>query len=948
MKRRNILAVLALCALLCLGLASCDILSEFAGLFESSMRPIPSDSTYPPNESTVIPDEPDSSYSPDDSSIPEPPELELVWIVYDMQGGSPLLGAHQCVKGEPIPDLSNEITKEGYAFLGWYFGDELWDINAPVTQDVTLTARWEIKTLTVTYSAPEGEPSIMTEQYPYGSLFPRPTTIPVREGYALVEWHLGDEQYDFTGTLTEDVTLTAKWAPLTSDDLFTYSFHRINDGPGFHLESYGGEKTDITLPESYLGYPVTEISRNAFKDNTRLTSVYIPDTIKEINYAAFEGCTSLTDVRLPEGLPILADYLFKGCVSLEKITIPSSVKGILSCAFSDTKLTHVDIPDGVEDIASYAFAGCRTLTKVNISKFSALKNVGDYAFQSCIALTSIHFPTNLQTVSDSSFEGCLALQTVTVDENNPHFALQDGVVYNKEKTQFVFIPQKLAGKITIPEGVTAIPMWSFHSRVELTEVVLPEGLTEIGDAAFDYCIKLEKINIPDSVTSIRGMAFDDCAALTEITLPQGITTITLHAFNGCASLTELVIPEGVTTIEEWAFAECTSLERVQLPESLQTIGKYAFYKCASLKEIELPDGVTTIEEQTFAECTSLERAQLPASLQTIGKYAFISSALKELDLPDTVISIGDGAFRTCTALTEVKLGKDSNLEELGDYAFDVCENLQTFAIPAKLKAFNRNVFGSYHALQTVTVDENNPNFTQQDGIVYTEDKTQFLIIPKQIAGKITVPDGIKSIPYYAFNNCLAITEVTLPEGLTKLDVRAFSYCSNLAKINIPSTVTEIGASAFYNCSSLTEITLPKGLTTIENELFEGCASLKKVVIPEGVTTIEAEAFQFCRSLTELILPDGVTTVGGNAFDVCSKLESIVFPVSLKSVEISVFERYLKTVYFRGTPEEWAAVDTQNAALQDATVYYYSATQPTDTEHSYWRYVDGNIEIWNVA
>ncbi len=598
MKKRNLLITLVFSLLFCFSLASCDVFNQ-AGMLNPFGAPyvytvtFDTDGGSTPPEAQCVPRhvnavQPAPPTKPGYSfkgwkvkdgdgvwdfttSITSDITLIAIWeaqtldVEFYAPGATVEHVTRSVVCGTPVA-YPKDPTREGYRFVGWYYGDELWLSSAPVTQDMTLTARWELKMFTVTYSAPEGEPSIMTEQYTYGSSFSHPTTTPVREGYALVEWYLGDEQYDFTEGIVKDLTLTAKWAPLTSDDLFTYSFHRTSAGPCFHLESYGGEETDITVPESYFGYPVTEIVRNAFKDNTRLTSVYIPDTIKEINSATFEGCTEL--------------------------------------------------------------------------------------------------------------------RTVTVDEDNPYLFEQDGVVYTKEQTQFVFIPKKLAGKITIPDGVTAIPMWSFHDRVEITEVVLPEGLTEIGDAAFDYCIKLEKINIPDSVTSIRGMAFGDCAALAEITLPQGITTITLYAFNGCTSLTELVIPEGVTTIEEWAFAECTSLERVQLPESLQTIGKYAFYKCASLKEIE-------------------------------------------------------------------------------------------------------------------------------------------------------IPDGLKQIDDYAFRNC-------------------------------------------------------------------------------------------------------------------SKLTSVILPASLETVGANAFDNALETVYFRGTPEEWAAVDTQNAALQDATVYYYSATQPTDAEHSYWRYVDGNIEIWNVA
>lgn len=52
--------------------------------------------------------------------------------------------------------LNNSIplttpTKDGYNFKGWFMSDGTQYTNQPVTADMTLTARWEIKTFTVTF-----------------------------------------------------------------------------------------------------------------------------------------------------------------------------------------------------------------------------------------------------------------------------------------------------------------------------------------------------------------------------------------------------------------------------------------------------------------------------------------------------------------------------------------------------------------------------------------------------------------------------------------------------------------------------------------------------------------------------------------------------------------------------------------------------------------------------
>ena len=57
--------------------------------------------------------------------------------------------------------------------------------------------------------------------------------------------------------------------------------------------------------------------------------------------------------------------------------------------------------------------------------------------------------------------------------------------------------------------------------------------------------------------------------------------------------------------------------------------------------------------------------------------------------------------------------------------------------------------------------------------------------------------------------------------------------------------------------------------------------------------------------------------------------------------------YLRTIYFHGTPEEWEhyAGVVANDTFYSADRYYYSEETPTDTENSYWHYVDGTPTVW---
>lgn len=77
------------------------------------------------------------------------------------------------------------------------------------------------------------------------------------------------------------------------------------------------------------------------------------------------------------------------------------------------------------------------------------------------------------------------------------------------------------------------------------------------------------------------------------------------------------------------------------------------------------------------------------------------------------------------------------------------------------------------------------------------------------AGCIAIPDSVKSIGAWAFEDCKEITSITIPDSVTSIGEYAFYRCPALKRINIPSGVTSIGDNAFSDCTSLTRIKVPK-------------------------------------------------------------------------------------------------------------------------------------------
>lgn len=192
--------------------------------------------------------------------------------------------------------------------------------------------------------------------------------------------------------------------------------------------------------------------------------------------------------------------------------------------------------------------------------------IDDFAFKGSPALTKVVLPMTIESIGTGAFEECSQLAQIDIPE---------GSLSHLGESVFAFSGLK---SITLPEGITELPRFTFRECKKLEQVILPVSLQKIGVSAFIFCQSLKNIELPKQLREIEVCAFSN-SGLTSITLPDKVVAIPMYAFSSCSELKEVILSPYTVTIKVQAFAWCTKLEKINRPDTIKTIEQSAFDGC---------------------------------------------------------------------------------------------------------------------------------------------------------------------------------------------------------------------------------------------------------------------------------------------------------------------------------------------------------------------------------
>lgn len=732
--------------------------------------------------------------------------------------------------------------------------------------------------------------------------------------------------------------------------------------------------TKITIPDT-----ITTINPRAFAYCTGLEEITLPDSVSFVGDSAFSGCDNLAKLYFDGSLE---QYLQ---IDIYNENSMPYAKGT-ALYINNEKVTELDIPETITKIGNYAFCGYSHLTKLKVAEQT---EVGNKAFYNCHNVADL----TIASFGLMQFDGDGVVNLNIVGEGTQNVS---GVSYQGEKEflekitidtstgfcESTFSRAKALKEVVFGDSVTTIARSLFSGCTALEKITFGENVSAINDGVFYDCTSVKEVYVPSvekwctidfegyhsapfyfSKQEVLYYAnpaeeFDEEDAylpVSELVLSNTVTSISDYAFYGYSNLVRLVLPENLLSIGEDAFNACRNLLSVKLPSTLETIGSCAFYDCIKLFEVfNLSENFDIPALSGESNHYGLGRAQVVKTENGessiiknyyTGCYEYlipgtqrrtVLSAIKgeeSILISIDVDNIRDNAFYENTDIKTVKMEWLAN--EIGNYAFYGCENIQTFHFGVDTDGVLGDFKAEYY-LDTRFCNEyanpmryakefyfNNQLITELSQLNITTDKIPNYAFIGWKGTSIVIPDCVRTVGDGAFMNCSNATFIDTGDGVTNLGIKVFQECTKVERAILGDSVSYVNERCFTGCSNLMSITFGKSIGGVGSQPYHysgtkiaevfnfsdfdvklafeadlGITDFVYITDPtvqstittdeDGFVTItldsgDVKLINYKGTETEIVIPSNVTVIGNYLFNDNDDIVSVVIPEGVKSI-----------------------------------------------------------------
>ena len=223
-----------------------------------------------------------------------------------------------------------------------------------------------------------------------------------------------------------------------------------------------GNLRRAVIPDS-----VETVGDSAFIRCASLVSVTVGASVEKVPANAFSGCSSLTDVTLSENCRDILSYAFSGCSGLTRIDL-SHIARIESLAFQNCALTAVSFGKELNVLQTHAFYGCSSLSAVSFDETASPRSMSALSMRGTPYYDSL--PDGLCTM----FGGTLLMNKGTY--SGATLEIPEGV---KTVADLAFDASPSLSSVTFPSTLETIGAFAFRDCNKLTSVYIPPSVVNL-------------------------------------------------------------------------------------------------------------------------------------------------------------------------------------------------------------------------------------------------------------------------------------------------------------------------------------------------------------------------------------------------------------------------------------------------------------------------------------